>query len=60
MKADFRRDVASAIQIVRPPYRYYRPYPYYSYYSGPSYYWSNGHRITDTTGTITTTDTKLT
>jgi hypothetical protein len=32
----------------RYPYRY--PYPYYGYYGpsayvGPSFYWSNGHRI---------------
>jgi hypothetical protein len=27
-----------------PYYGYYRPYPYYGYV-GPSFYWSNGHRV---------------
>jgi hypothetical protein len=27
------------------PYGYYRPYRYYGYNSGPSYNWSNGHRV---------------
>ncbi len=26
------------------PYGYYRPYPYYGYV-GPTFYWSNGHRV---------------